>query len=156
LANPQKNPGICLDIAQEIDMPVTFYGEGTEKIKLQESARVRGINADFAGQVIDPWEFIGESDVLIIPSRFEGDGLVVIEGMHQEIPMLIADIPDFRRFKLPEQHYCKSVGDFIFSINRFKADILSLKVPREVTSQILASRSPETVGDAWEEFLYSI
>ena len=76
--------------------------------------------------------------------------------MHQEIPMLLADIPDFRRFKLPEEHYCKSVGDFICSINRFKEDISSLKVPKEVTRQILASRTPETVGDAWEDFLYSI
>jgi glycosyltransferase involved in cell wall biosynthesis len=155
LANPQKNPGICLDIAQEIDLPVTFYGEGTEKIKLQESARIRGINADFAGQVTDPWEFICERDVLIIPSRFEGDGLVVVEAIMNDIKFLVSDIPDFRRFNLAKDFYCESVSDFASRIKQLQRGELGLDISEIQKSQIIEGRNPSRVAEQWVQHFES-
>ena len=149
LANPQKNPGICLEIAQAIDMPVTFFGEGAEKIKLQEFARIKGVNADFAGQVIDPWALIGEGDVLIIPSRFEGDGLVVVEAIMNNIKFLVSDIPDFRRFNLPEELYCKSASDFASRIIQLQSGKLALYISDVKKSQIIESRNPSRVAEQW-------
>jgi glycosyltransferase involved in cell wall biosynthesis len=149
LANPQKNPGICLDIAHEIDMPVTFYGEGTEKVELQESARLRGIKADFAGQVIDPWELIGESDVLIIPSRFEGDGLVVVEAIMKDVKFLVSDIPDFRRFNLPKEFYCENASDFASRIMQLQSRKLALDISEIQKSQIIEGRNPSRVAEQW-------
>lgn len=153
---PQKRPDWLIEIGEKTSLGVEVIGEGSMRKAMESAATTRSVDVNFRGRISDPWNLFEEGDLLIVPSEYEGDGLVVIEGMHQEIPMLLADIPDFRRFKLPEEHYCKSVGDFICSINRFKEDISSLKVPKEVTRQILASRTPETVGDAWEDFLYSI
>ena len=149
LANPQKNPGICLDIAQAIDMPVTFYGEGAEKIKLQESARIKRVTVDFAGQVIDPWALIGEGDVLIIPSRFEGDGLVVVEAIMNDIKFLVSDIPDFRRFDLPKEFYCKSASDFASRIMQLQSGKLALNISEIKKSQIIKARNPSHVAEQW-------
>ena len=122
----------------------------------QKAAIAGDLSINFRGQIRDPWGAIEDGDLLIAPSEYEGDGLVVIEGMQKGLPMLIADIPDFRRFGLPEANYCKSTEDFILSINRFGANISALLVPNNISTQILAARSPEAVGDKWEEFLNSI
>ncbi len=149
LANPQKNPGICLEIAQAINMPVTFFGEGAEKFKLQEFARIKGVKADFAGQVTDPWALINEGDVLIIPSRFEGDGLVVVEAIMNGIKFLVSDIPDFRRFGLPEEFYCKSARDFASRITQLQSGKIELYISEIEKLQIIESRKPSHVAEQW-------
>ena len=123
---------------------------------MENAVTAGGLNINFRGRISDPWAAIEEGDLLIVPSEYEGDGLVVIEGMQKGLPMLIADIPDFRRFGLPEANYCKSVENFIFSIDRFRANISALLIPNNISTQILAARSPKAVGDKWEEFLNSI
>jgi len=153
---PQKRPEWLIEIGEKTNLGVEFIGEGSLREAMESVATTRSVDVNFRGRISDPWNLFEEGDLLIVPSEYEGDGLVVIEGMQHETPMLLADIPDFRRFKLPEENYCKSVGDFIYTINRFKEDISNLKVPKEITRQILASRTPETVGDVWEDFLYSI
>ena len=153
---PQKRPDWLIEIGEKTSLVVEVIGEGYMRKAMESAATTRSVDMNFRGRISDPWNLLEDGDLLIVPSEYEGDGLVVIEGMHQEIPMLLADIPDFRRFKLPEEHYCKNVSDFIYSINRFKENISSLRAPNEVARQILNSRTPESVGDAWEDFLNSI
>lgn len=153
---PQKRPDWLINIGEKTNLLVEIIGEGSMQKAMQKAAITRDLNINFRGRIRDPWGAIEDGDLLIVPSEYEGDGLVVIEGMQRGLPMLIADIPDFRRFGLPEVNYCKSVEDFIFSINRFKANITTLLVPKDISTQIITARSPEAVGDKWEEFLNSI
>ena len=67
--------------------------------------------------------------------------------------MLLSDIPDFRRFRLPDRNYCLSVDDFTTRIEEYRDDLTSLIVPGEISNSILASRSLNVVGDSWERFL---
>jgi glycosyltransferase involved in cell wall biosynthesis len=60
-----------------------LVGEGDDRQRLQEMAREHGI-ADrvvFAGFTDKPWEAHSAIDVLLMPSRFEGIGLSLIESM---------------------------------------------------------------------------
>ena len=101
------------------------------------------------------WEMgeIKEGDLLIVPSGYEGDGLVVVEGLQQKVPMLLSDIPDFRRFGFPDSNYCVDPADFVNRISEYKNRINELKVPASLRGEILNSRTPKVVGDSWVSYL---
>ena len=65
-------------------------------------------------------------DLLVVPSKFEGDGLVVLEGMQRRVPMLLADIEAFRRFKLENQFYCLEIADFVKRIEENREQLENL------------------------------
>ena len=94
--------------------------------------------------------------MLIVPSAWEGDGLVVIEAIQREIPILISDISDFRRFHLPNKNYCQNVEEFVTRIYEFENSLGLLVVDMDKKGEILAPRSPRVVGDTWENFLDAI
>ena len=149
----QKRPDWVLEIASQTQLPVEFIGDGIMLKQLEVTAAVKNLSASFSGQVIDPWFLLKEGDLLLIPSRYEGDGLVVLEALHNQVPMLLADIPDFRRFALPEINYCMDVGDFVQRIGLSRNNLNDLLVPEELSMPLLNSRSIRSVGDSWEEFL---
>ena len=149
LANPQKNPDICLEIAKQINLPIVFFGQGPEKIRLQKSSRVMGVMAEFKGHITNPWASIKKTDILIIPSRFEGDGLVLVEAILQDIKFLVSDIPDFRRFNLPSSFYCRNVDEFASRIRQLQVGELLLNISEVQKTRIIASRDPSRVAKAW-------
>ncbi|CAB4820926.1 unannotated protein [freshwater metagenome] len=152
---PQKRPEWILEIVSKSGLNAEIFGDGLLKNALQSQAAEHKQNIIFSGFVRDPWSHLGLGDLLIVPSEWEGDGLVVIEALKVNIPILVADIPDFRRFGLPDKNYCKNIDDFVGRINQYRDDLYSLVVAEEITDSILASRSLEVVGDAWEKFLNS-
>lgn len=153
---PQKRPDWLLEMGAGMTLPLVFIGEGSMRNSLQEKARIGTIAVELKGQIRDPWSYVKKGDLLIVPSEYEGDGLVVIEGLQKSLPMLVADIPDFRRFAFPERNYCKDVADFIERIHTFGEDLTDLVIPSEISEEILASRTLLAVGDSWENFLNSI
>lgn len=156
LTSLQKRPQFMLEIGAAIGIGVEIIGDGLMRDTLQEEVATKDLRVNFSGQVRDPWSRIQPGDLLIIPSAYEGDGLVVVEGMQKGVPMLLSDIPDFRRFNLPERNYCRTVGDFITRIDEYREELHLLVVPEDIEGPILASRSPEVVGDSWERFLKQI
>lgn len=72
-----------------------LVGEGTYRDKLTDTARNSGIlkNVQFLGFQKDPYSFIINSDVLVVPSLFEPFGLVFIEAMALKIPIIAFDEP---------------------------------------------------------------
>ena len=101
----------------------------------------------------NPWQIYETGDLLIVPSVFEGDGLVILEAMQRSIPMLIADIPDFRRFNFPELNYCANLDQFVERALNNSENIGSFLIPRNLSSQILASRELSNTVPIWESFL---
>ena len=153
---PQKRPDWILDIGAKTGLKAEIIGDGLLKQALQSHSVSRNQDATFKGFVKDPWRQLEVGDLLIVPSEWEGDGLVVIEALKLNVPMLIADIPDFRRFELPDKNYCMNVDEFVLRINQYREDLGSLVVPEDTRNEILASRSPEMVCNSWEDFLTSI
>ena len=156
LSSPQKRPEFMLEIGAASGVDVEIVGDGLVRDTLQEEVAAKKLRVKFSGQIRDPWSLINQGDLLIVPSSYEGDGLVVIEGLQKGIPILVSDIPDFRRFGLPERNYCQTVGAFIARINEYRTDLHHLIVPENIVAPILVSRSLGAVGDSWEEFLNSI
>jgi hypothetical protein len=134
-------------------MPVEIIGDGYLRASLEKQARELDIDVNFRGHVTDPWSYFKAGDILISTSKSEGDGLVVIEGLEREIPMLLSDISDFRRFALAEVNYCDVNDDYVNRIREFASNRDSLIVSNEIVRSILSTRSIKVIGDAWESLL---
>jgi glycosyltransferase involved in cell wall biosynthesis len=153
LAEPQKRPSWVLEIARILGYPVLFIGNGAMQGELERRAMLYETKVEFVGFVKEPWSLITIGDLVIFPSAWEGDGMVVLEAMAHEIPFLLTDIPDFRRFHLPDSNYCISLKNFCSRVNDFSKSLESLKIPSETKDRILQSRNSKAVGDSWENYL---
>lgn len=149
----EKRPDWFLEISLKSGLPAILIGDGTLKSTLERSVISSNQYVDFLGYVRNPWSLLTPGDLLIVPSEWEGDGLVVIEALRANMPMLLADIPDFRRFCFPDHIYAANCDAFVRSI-RLNADNLNpLRVPAEIAAQVLLTRTPINVGSEWIKFL---
>jgi len=152
----EKRPELALEISRFSATELIVIGDGDLLESLKRKVAEESISAQFVGRVNNPWLELVDGDVLIVTSSSEGDGLVVIEGLQHGIPMLLVDIPDFRRFNFPDENYCSDLEDFISRINNFTSNPSLLRVPSILAEKILSGRSLKVVGDKWEEFLNSL
>ena len=149
----EKRPDWFVEICSKGNFQGILIGDGPLKESLIKQDKATNAQVQFKGYLPNPWSNINKDQLLIVPSASEGDGLVVIEAMKANLPLLISDIPDFRRFNFPEKHYCKSPQDFILRIEQYQTDLHSLIVPVTIKERILNERTPQVVGDSWVTFL---
>jgi len=72
-----------------------ILGEGPEKSKLKELVNKLNLSdkITFTGYQDKIDNYMIESDIMIIPSRWEGFGLVAIEGLSYGMPIVVSDVP---------------------------------------------------------------
>ncbi len=141
-----------LEIAKETKVSSIVIGDGPLRSNLIKEYQDL-MEVAFMGQTKNPWDELTQNDLLIIPSLHEGDGLVVVEALSAGVPMLVSDIPEFRRFGLPERNYCRDTNQFIATIGSNKDNLADLIVPNEIVAPILSTRSIHSIADSWEIFL---
>jgi glycosyltransferase involved in cell wall biosynthesis len=149
----EKQPSWLIEIVRETSLPARFIGDGILIQELQQSTKDLKPEVEFLGYVSDPWEYFEDSDLLIVPSLFEGDGLVIVEAILRGIPILLNDIPDLRRFQLPEVNYCASVNEFSQTIMSNLEAVEKFIVSRDIVEVITSSRDPKFVASQWRDFL---
>jgi N-acetyl-alpha-D-glucosaminyl L-malate synthase BshA len=107
-----------------------MVGDGPDRPKAEWLARTQGVADDviFVGKQNDMNQFLAVSDVLLLPSELESFGLVALEGMACEVPVIatrVGGIPEVVR---------DGVDGFLYDIGdiRSMADgcLLLLKDPR--------------------------
>ena len=152
----EKQPLWVLEIAQIVNLPARIFGEGLLKKQLQDFGKENGIESEFSGFVSNPWEFFEEGDLLIVPSSFEGDGLVLVEALSNRIPLIANDIPDLRRFNLEDYNYASNVDDFSDLISANLNSIENFLPSERTVYGILKDREPQVVGQRWSAFLNSL
>jgi len=152
----EKQPGWVLEIAKQAGLPTIFFGEGGLRESLSKKSSQSDVVAEFPGYVSDPWGLIASGDLLIMPSMFEGDGLVLVESLANRVPLLVNAIPDLLRFCLPERNYCDSPSQFVQRITDYSENLLELRVPDEASLKILNERLPEKIAGKWIDFLITL
>jgi glycosyltransferase involved in cell wall biosynthesis len=152
----EKQPIWAVEIAQRVDLPIRIFGEGLLKQQLQDFGTENCIDIEFAGFVANPWKFFDKGDLLIVPSSFEGDGLVLVEALSNQVPLIANDIPDLRRFDLGEENYAGNVKEFSSLIISGKNTIERFLPNESTVEEILKDRDPEVVGRRWNSFLNSL
>jgi glycosyltransferase involved in cell wall biosynthesis len=154
--SPEKCPGVAIEIALELGVDATVVGDGQLLNPLKESAERGQMRIHFAGWQKNPWSLFEDGDLLIIPSSYEGDGLIVIEALQMKIPFLLSNIPDFQRFELPPKNYCENLDDFVSRAREYSEKLDELVVPEVTSTRTLKQREIKTVGNEWEAFLNTL
>ena len=156
LAKVQKQPQWMLEIASLTQLPLVFIGDGVYRAELEQESRNIESEIDFLGYSIDPWSEIESGDLLIIPSAWEGDGLVVIEAILHGIPLLLNKVEDLTRFGLPLKHYCSSTKEFAERIMTYENNLPALIIDNSISKDLISSRNPELVASQWINFLAKV
>ncbi|HFI0402122.1 TPA: glycosyltransferase [Streptococcus suis] len=101
----QKNPLFILDIIEELvnfDSTYQFIwiGDGSLKDELMTKSKEKGLmeNIKFLGNRSDVNDLLQVFDVFILPSLYEGFGIVNIEAQVSGLPCLVSDaVPDLAK-----------------------------------------------------------
>ena len=152
----EKQPLWAIEIAQLVNLPLRIFGEGLLRTQLEDFGIENRVEIQFTGFVANPWESFDKGDLLIVPSSFEGDGLVLVEALSNSIPLIANDIPDLRRFNLEDKNYAASIEAFATSIASELNTIEHFVPNKSKVDSILIERKPAVVGQKWKTFLNSL
>ncbi|MDR3412229.1 MAG: glycosyltransferase [Formivibrio sp.] len=92
----EKQPHLWLDTlealaARSLAAELTILGEGPLQDWVKSEALRRQLTVHFHGQIGGVSEFMRRADWLLLTSRFEGFGLVVLEAMQVGLPVVSTD-----------------------------------------------------------------
>jgi glycosyltransferase involved in cell wall biosynthesis len=97
--NSQKNFSLFLDIAAALvlrfpELRFLLAGDGPEESMLREKARSLGLEdrVVFAGYVADTRHVYTAADMLLMPSRFEGLPMTLLEAMAMGLPVVASKL----------------------------------------------------------------
>jgi GalNAc-alpha-(1->4)-GalNAc-alpha-(1->3)-diNAcBac-PP-undecaprenol alpha-1,4-N-acetyl-D-galactosaminyltransferase len=154
--SPEKNPEMIIHIAHKTNLPVLFVGDGYLLEQLSHLSHALGVVSSFSGQQANPWDSCNDTDLIIVPSKYEGDGLVVVEAIIQGFPLLLSDIPDLLRFGLPNHNYANSVETFSSRISNYRNNKSALVASDSIRTSLVQSRHPEICASLWLSVLENL
>ena len=115
------------------DVDVAFIGDGEDRKKLEEKAVSLGLQdkVSFTGQLTreDVYGKLSSYDLLVLPSRHEGLGNVLLEAMASRLPFLCSNVDG------PKELIEKSGDGYVFA----SEDVLDLRKKIEFLCQEYAS-----------------
>ena len=94
---PMKNPGLLIDaftlVEGECDFSVHYIGDGPERRVLEDRVQELGFSGRirFEGFQADPYKWMSHADLLVLSSRSEGFGNVLVEGMYCGLRVVSTD-----------------------------------------------------------------
>lgn len=97
---PLKNYQLLIDAFKELrHLPVSIdvYGQGSDLHKFQEEVTKHKLPISFKGSIESLMMVLKEYHALMLPSRYEGFSIALIEAMAASMPVLLSDIPMFRQ-----------------------------------------------------------
>jgi glycosyltransferase involved in cell wall biosynthesis len=148
--SPEKDPFFFLELVRITGLQGVVFGDGNLLQDLKDFVSSNGLTVEFMGFTSQLWESILKSDLIIMTSLNEGDGLVFLEAMNEGIPIILRDIPDLRKFDLESKFYFSTPEEFS---NRILPAIDSYSISNTIRERILRPREPETIASYWEELL---
>jgi glycosyltransferase involved in cell wall biosynthesis len=97
---PYKQQDLIIDILPDIkkqfpDISLVLVGNGSSREDLEKKIIELGLqeNVHFTGFVQNTHDYIAASDIMIVPSKSEGFGVVLLEGFHNKKPVIAFDVP---------------------------------------------------------------
>lgn len=146
----QKDPEMLIRLASKLKLPVLLIGDGDLKQNIEKLCLNIEVDADLPGYLSNPWSLFKDGDLLVIPSRFEGDALVPIEAISLNLPLIMSDIPEFRELRLPEINYASNFNEFYEAINN-NLNSEKFRIPGSIRKELLSQRSSIYVGNKWHQ-----
>lgn len=154
--NSIKQPDFILQASKESGLPGILIGDGPERERIQNQITLENLDIELAGHSMNPWDHFRGGDLVIVPSKYEGDGLVVAEAIIIGAPLLLLDNLDLRRFQLNRENYFNDFSELLHKIEKHKFNSSKL-IPREKARQLQVElRSPEFVARKWKDLLIAV
>lgn len=95
----QKNHRFLLEAFKELkdeDITLDIYGKGPLEADMQQMIDEYGLKVTLKGQVNDIEKQLGQYDLFVMSSLYEGFSLSVLEAMAMGMPTLLSDISSFK------------------------------------------------------------
>lgn len=111
----QKDPGCLVEAYCQLwqrgdpGADLILVGDGTLREQLQQQVETAGLQAHvhFLGWRTDISDLLRVSDIFVLPSRWEGMPLAILEAMGSGLPAVVSDIPGNRHLVENEkQGFC--------------------------------------------------
>ena len=149
-----KRPEWVIMAALKNNLEVNIFGTGDLEDYLKKKYAKYPHLIKFNGYKENVWEQVPKRSLVIVPSVFEGDGMVVVEATILGFPLLLSSNIDLLRFGFQDKHYFRDFDDLICKIARNKNNGFSdLIVDDEAREVLLVNRSVKTIASMWQEFL---
>ncbi len=88
---PQKDPGLALDVMRTFDGHLTMLGDGALMADVRHKAEDLKDKVTLAGYVPQIEPYLADADALLITSRYEGGPAVAVEALAQGVPVVSTD-----------------------------------------------------------------
>ena len=95
----QKNHSMIIDAMEKVckvcpDVNLVLWGEGELKDELVQKVRNLHLekNVIFAGLTDDPYKELNQSDIFILPSKWEGMPITLIDAMASALPCIVTSV----------------------------------------------------------------
>ena len=145
-----KRPDWAIAATGKSGISLNVFGDGHLLNSLKQLAVAKACEVKFHGYVDNCWSLVSNRDILLMPSAFEGDGIVVVEAILAGLPILAADNSDLRRFGLPEDCYCSNEEEMTEKLIRFKSESLASFSPApNLISAYRQERGLDSVVSTW-------
>ena len=152
-----KRPEWVIKAGIKSNLDVHIYGDGPLKSILEEKYKNFTKNIKFYGFQLGIWETLPSNTLVVIPSEFEGDGMVVMEAILSGNPVALAENKDLKRFQLDGIHYFKDISELCKIIKEHrKNDFKELIPSKAFKSNLMSDRSLNTIKEKWLELMVEI
>ena len=152
LAN-EKDPLLIVQLADSCKLPLLMIGSGELSTQIFIKSEELKVDLTLLEFLPNPWSLIMNGDLLIVPSKYEGDGLIVLEALKQKIPILVSEIGAFKAFNLPKFNYSISLNDFRDKI-KINTDFLERFVVHHThIDSIIEERRISNIANQWTKIL---
>jgi glycosyltransferase involved in cell wall biosynthesis len=147
----EKRPDWLISSAVKAGLSVDIFGDGNQSEILREKYSKLYSQVRFHGFVTNPWGQLGENSIVVVPSEYEGDGMVVAEAILRGYAVLLADNPDLRRFGLPDVNYFLNKAELEAKLKSWKeSESQDFRIPDAITKSLYVARDMKTIVEQWE------
>ena len=149
-----KRPEWVIEAGIKSNLDVHIYGDGPLKIILEEKYKNFTRSIKFNGFQLGIWETLPMNALVVIPSEFEGDGMVVLEAILSGWPVALAENEDLKRFQLDAKHYFKDMSELCEIIKKYKKNnFKELILSDSFKSNLMSVRSLNIITGKWLELI---
>jgi glycosyltransferase involved in cell wall biosynthesis len=151
---PEKRPEWVIQAGIANSTKVELFGDGVLREELESTYSYFGGTVKFHGYVVDPWALTCKNSIVVVPSEYEGDGLVVAEAILRGHPVLLMDNDDLRKFQLPNVNYFKDQNELNEKIGEWqRSKGTGFSIPDEYVDSLRTTRGVDSITEQWTELL---
>jgi len=153
---PNKRPEWVIETGLRLGLSVQLFGTGVLRPHLENKYLENSDQIKFYGFLSNPWNSISSNSLVIVPSDYEGDGMVVVEAVISGNPILLRNNMDLRRFEFEDKHFFNDLDELTTIVSKnTKSRFKNLVVSKSSTLNLEADRSLQKITNAWLRLICS-